>query len=46
MDECCNGCTRRKWIEEMGCDPDDEPIEDVGATLKEEIGADAVDDVV
>lgn len=23
MNECCNGCACRKWIEEMGYDPDD-----------------------
>ena len=29
MNECCNGCACRKWIEEMGCDPDDSYPEEV-----------------
>ena len=29
MNECCNGCACRKWIEEMGYDPDDSYPEEV-----------------
>lgn len=29
MNECCNGCACRKWIEEIGYDPDDSYPEEV-----------------
>ena len=29
MNECCNGCACRNWIEEMGYDPDDSYPEEV-----------------
>lgn len=29
MNDCCNGCACRKWIEEMGYDPDDSYPEEV-----------------